>query len=191
LNEQASESRIPRSLIVDCNNEKDSESRVVEAALFSAGRPLKIIEIKDATGLSENVIMDSLEKLVNEYNGKGTALEISKVGEKYVMQVKAEFAKHVVSLAQKEIPDRLLKTLALIGYHQPVKQVDLMRMIGAKVYEHVHELDALGLINSKKDGRTKILTTTKRFPEYFGIDTTDRKKIREWLGKKAGVKTKP
>ena len=172
-------------------NEQDPESRVVEAALFSAGRPLKINEIKDATGLSENVIMDSLEKLVNEYDGKGTALEISKAGEKYVMQVKAEFAKHVVSLAQKEIPDRLLKTLALIGYHQPVKQVDLMRMLGAKVYEHVHELDALGLINSKKDGRTKILTTTKRFPEYFGIDTTDRKKIREWLGKKAGVKTKP
>lgn len=169
-------------------NEQGSESRVVEAALFSAGRPLTIHEIKDATGLSENLIMDSLEKLINEYNERDTALEVSKAGEKYVMQVKTGFAKHVVSLAPKEIPDKLLKTLALIGYHQPVKQVDIMRMIGVKVYEHVHELSELGLIHAKKDGRTKILTTTHRFPEYFGIDTTDRKKIKEWLAKKAGVK---
>ncbi|MDI6917403.1 MAG: SMC-Scp complex subunit ScpB [Thermoplasmatales archaeon] len=171
-------------------NEQVSDSRVVEAALFSAGRPLTINEIKDATGLSENVIADSLEKLITEYNERDTALEVSKAGEKYVMQVKTGFAKHVVSLAPKEIPDRLLKTLALIGYHQPVKQVDLMRMLGAKVYEHVHELNEIGLVHAKKDGRTKILTTTKRFPEYFGINTADRKKISEWLAKKAGVKMK-
>lgn len=183
MNEKASKST--RSLIVDCNND-----RIIEAALFSAGKPLTIDEIKDATGLSERVITDSLKKLINEYKNDSTALEISKAGEKYVMQIKAGFAKHVVSLAPKEIPERCLKTLSLIGYHQPIKQVELMKMIGPRVYEHVHELHDLGLIHAKKDGRTKMLTTTKRFPEYFGIDTTDRKRIKEWLGKKAGVKTK-
>jgi len=37
LNEKASESKIPRSRIVDCNNEKNSESRVVEAACKGCG----------------------------------------------------------------------------------------------------------------------------------------------------------
>ena len=182
MNEKASEST--RALIVD-NKEK-----IVEAVLFSAGKPLTIDEIRDATGLSEKIIIDSLKKLINEYKNDNTALEVSKAGEKYVMQIKTRFAKHVVSLAPKEIPERYLKTLSLIGYHQPIKQVDLMKMIGAKVYEHVHELHALGLIHAKKDGRTKMLTTTNRFPEYFGIDTTNKKRIKEWLGKKAGVKTK-
>jgi segregation and condensation protein B len=57
-------------------------------------------------------------------------------------------------------------------------------MFGSKVYDHVKVLIELGLIHSKLDGRTSILTTTHQFAEYFGIDTTDREKIKLWLMKK-------
>jgi segregation and condensation protein B len=77
-----------------------------------------------------------------------------------------------------------LKTLALIAFHQPVKQSNLRRMIGPKVYDHVDELSAMKLINAKKHGTTEMLTTTKLFPEYFGIDTTKPEEIREFLAKK-------
>ena len=89
-----------------------------------------------------------------------------------------------------EIPKKLLKTLALIVYHQPIKQSELQNILGPKVYEHVKELHELGLIRTRREGKTKILTTTKRMPEYFGISTTDKEEIRKWLIKKLKGKSK-
>jgi segregation and condensation protein B len=77
-----------------------------------------------------------------------------------------------------------LKTLALIAFHQPIKQSNLRRMIGPKVYDHVDELASHRLIYAKKHGSTEMLTTTKLFPEYFGINSTKPEEIREYLAKK-------
>jgi chromosome segregation and condensation protein ScpB len=40
------------------------------------------------------------------------------------------------------------------------------------------------LIHAKKHGSTEMLTTTNRFPEYFGIDSTKPEEIREYLARK-------
>jgi segregation and condensation protein B len=111
-----------------------------------------------------------------------TSLEIVKCGEKYAMQLMTRYAKYAKKLATTEIPERLLKTLALIAYHQPIEQSRLREMIGKKVYQHVKELHQLGLIRAKKHWRTKILTTSKSFEEYFEFNPTDKKKIAEYLG---------
>ena len=57
-------------------------------------------------------------------------------------------------------------------------------MIGTKAYEHVDELSSMKLIHSKKHGSTEMLTTTKLFPEYFGIETTNPEEIKDFLIKK-------
>jgi segregation and condensation protein B len=61
-------------------------------------------------------------------------------------------------------------------------------MIGTKAYEHVDELASKKLILTKKHGSTEMLTTTKLFPEYFGIDSTDPEQIKEFLIKKVAGK---
>jgi chromosome segregation and condensation protein ScpB len=40
------------------------------------------------------------------------------------------------------------------------------------------------LVYAKKHGATEMLTTTKLFPEYFGINSTKPEEIREYLAKK-------
>ena len=57
-------------------------------------------------------------------------------------------------------------------------------MIGQKIYDHVDELVAMKLVYSKKHGTTELLTTTKKFPEYFGIDSTKPDRIKHFLAKK-------
>lgn len=161
-----------------------SEGGLIEAILFSAGRAVGIDELANLTAMPEEVIRAHLEKLISNYAEKDCGLEISKAGEKYAMQVKAEYAENVVNIAPKEIPEHLLRTLALIAYHQPVKQVEMQKLIGSKIYDHVKELEELGMIRAREDGRTKILTTTKLFPEYFGIGTTSREEIKKVLGEK-------
>lgn len=162
-------------------------SLIIESALFSAGKPLAIKEFQLATNLTEQEIKNAIESLIKEYKKRETSLEITKVGEKYAMQVKAEFTQHATKLAKMEIPKKLLRTLALIAYHQPIKQVELQKMVGSIVYEHVGELHNLGLIRTREEGRTKLLYTTESFAEYFGIDTIKKKEIKEYLAKKVGI----
>ena len=106
------------------------------------------------------------------------------------MQVKKNYSDQSIMIAEPEIETNLLKTLTLIAFHQPLKQSNLRRMIGAKAYEHVDELASKKLIHTKKHGSTELLTTTKLFPEYFGIESTDPDQIKEFLIKKVAGKIK-
>lgn len=163
------------------------EKRLVESVLFSASKPVSINDIKEATGLTQKTINNALEELIQSYNDERkneTSMEIVKAGNKFVMQVKKKYLDQSVMVTKPEMQDYLLKTLALIAFHQPVKQSNLRRMIGPKVYEHVDELSAMRLIYAKKHGTTEMLTTTKLFPEYFGIDTTKSEEIKDMLIKK-------
>jgi len=163
------------------------EERLVESVLFSASMPVSINEVKEATGLSKKKVVDAIEGLIQTYNvdrKNETSIEVIKAGDKYTMQVKKRFFDQSVMVAKPEIQSHHLKTLALIAFHQPVKQSNLRRMIGPKVYDHVDELSDMKLVNAKKHGSTEMLTTTKLFPEYFGIDSTNPEEIREFLAKK-------
>jgi len=163
------------------------EKRLVESVLFSASKPISINEIKQTTNLSSEKIKTTLDELIQDYNvtrKNETSMEIVKAGEKFAMQVKKEFTDQSIMITKPEIDSNLLKTLTLIAFHQPIKQSNLRRMIGTKAYEHVDELSDLNLINTKKHGATEMLTTTKLFPEYFGINTTKPEEIRDFLMKK-------
>ena len=153
-----------------------NEKRLVESVIFSASKPVSVNEIKEATGLTPNKIKKTIVELIEDYNVKrknDTSMEVVKAGDKYIMQVKKKYTDQSVMVAKPEIETTLLKTLTLIAFHQPVKQSNLRRMIGTKAYEHVDELVSLKLIHTKKHGSTEMLTTTKLFPEYFGIDSTN------------------
>ena len=162
--------------------------RIVEAALFSSGRPVSVEEIQEATGLDPDLIRKTLRKLIRSFRNRDIAIEVSKAGHKFGMQVKQEFISTAAKLAKTDIPLRLLKTLALIAYHQPVKQSELLEMVGPKVYEHVKDLHKLGMILESPQGQTKILSTSSKFPEYFGIKTSKREDIKKWMAEKMGIK---
>jgi segregation and condensation protein B len=167
------------------------EKRLVESVLFSASKPVSVKEIKEATNLTLSKVKKTLDELIEDYNvsrKSDTSLEIIKAGDKFTMQVKKNYSDQSVMIAEPEIETNLLKTLTLIAFHQPLKQSNLRRMIGTKAYEHVDELASKKLIHTKKHGSTEMLTTTKLFPEYFGIDSTDPEQIKEFLIKKVAGK---
>lgn len=168
-----------------------SPIRVVEAALFSAGKPLLVEEIAQAARLDLDAVKQVLRDLQKEYAERDSALEVGRAGAKWAMQIRTEFADRAKHLAAMEIPPKVLRTLALVAFHQPIKQSHLKDMVGSVVYDHVHELHERGMIGARQDGITKILTTTDRFLEYFGIDATDRDGIRKFLAQKVGIVLPP
>jgi len=161
---------------------------IVEAALFSAGRPLAIEEMVEILHLTEKKVRKAIELLIKDYQKRGetetTALEVARAGDRYAMQLRSKYTPYGKQLSEMEVPERLLKTVSLIAYYQPVKQSDMKDMIGGKIYDHVKELLDLDFIRAKNYGRTKLLEVTTYFYEYFGFETTDRKKIKEYLKKK-------
>lgn len=160
---------------------------VVEALLFSTDRPLRIADIEEATSLERGLVRSALKKLASDYRRRNTALEVVKVGTRWTMQLRTEFTPAVRTVAPPEVDPRLLKTLALIAFHQPMLQSDLQEMMGPKVYDHVRDLESLGLVNAARKGSTKELTTTQRFPEYFGIGSAKKEDIKRFLAERVGV----
>ena len=169
------------------------ENRLVESVLFSASKPISVSEIMQSTDLSRKIVKETIEDLSQDYNvtrKNETSMEVVKAGDKYTMQVKKRYAEQTVMVSVPEIDTTLLKTLTLIAFHQPLKQSNLKRMIGTKAYDHVDNLSAMKLVHTKKHGSTEMLTTTRRFPEYFGINSTEPEEIRSYLMRKVAKKIK-
>ncbi len=168
---------------------RDLDNRLlVEGLLFSSGKPMRIVDIEEATTLPRGAVRSALRRLASDYRRRMTALEVVKVGDRWTMQVNTEYTKPVRAVATAEVPSRLLRTLALIAYHQPVRQSDLQEMLGPKVYDHVRELVGLGLVNAARKGSTKELSTTRKFPEYFGIASAKKEDIKRFLAERVGIK---
>jgi segregation and condensation protein B len=164
-----------------------SERGVVEAALFSAGKPLAVDEIAGTTGLPADAVRPALAALAQGYEEAGSSIEVLRIGEKWTMQIRASYGENAHAFIPPELPKDLLKTSALIAYHQPVKQSDLVRMVGSKAYEHVKALTDHGLITTRPTGQTLELRTSASFPEFFGLPASDREEMKRLLAERIGA----
>jgi segregation and condensation protein B len=156
-----------------------SSKAVIEAALFASGKILSIRELSELSDMTEGDVLLLAQELATEYSLRGSGLEILSLGDGYVMQVRAALVHKVMSVAPREIDAPLIRTLAIIAYKQPIKQSVLAEIRGNKSYEHVRELERMGLIGCSKQGRTKIITTTSAFADYFGMDSDRPESIRK------------
>lgn len=159
--------------------------RIIEAVLFSSPQPVRISDMETQTQLSAATIRKALKDLTAEYESRETSLRVAKVGSGYALLLKDEYAPFGHAFAPKEIPDNILRTASWIAYHQPVLQSDLAHALGSKTYADVKELHSLGLIAMKKKGHSYVLSTTKRFPEYFGINGSSPAAIKKYLEERA------
>ena len=155
---------------------------LLEATLFGAGRSMTVSELSSALGYDEDEMLDSLYSLRSTLKRRrGGALQVAEVGDRWAIEVKPDIASHLPKETKTEIPQKLLKAAALIAYHQPMSQSRLVELLGQKAYDYVRELAQLGMVDRRKDGNTRRLSTTRRFSETFGCPYTDRKKVKKWF----------
>ncbi len=150
----------------------DEATARIEAALYSAGRPLRIEDIVRASGTeSRTKTMTLLESIMKKTKSAFKGLEIAILPDgSYVMQLKPEYSSTVKRYASKPVlPNATLKTLSYIAYMQPIASKQLVETRGSGVYAHLKELRQLDYITSQNVGRMKIFTTTDKFQKYFGI----------------------
>ncbi len=145
--------------------------KTVEAALFVSGRPMGMEEIAQTVGIgSVGHVKKILEELISDYQNRDSSLIISKVGEKYALGIRNEYAERVNSLAgTPDISKSSLRILAYISKNEPVMQNSVVKAFGSSTYDHVKELLDKEFIRTMKVGRTKRIETTNKFREYFSL----------------------
>ena len=154
------------------NDSNDEAIARIEAALYSAGRPLKIEDLIRASGTeSRTKTFEILNELMKKTKSAFRALEIVILPDgSYVFQLKPEYSSTIKRYASKPIlPNATLKTLSYIAYMQPISSKQLVETRGSGVYEHLKELRQLDFITHQNVGRLKIYNTTEKFQKYFGI----------------------
>lgn len=161
--------------------DKLSDLSLVEGALYVAGRPLDLNELCSVLKTrSKNRARRTVATLMQDYANRKTALEVLELkGERFVLQLKADFTPLVRKLVNKPLLSTgPLKTLSYIAYRQPISQKRVIEVRGHHAYGHVKMLKEMGLIGSERSGRSMLLRTTEYFADYFGLslDTTSMKR---------------
>jgi len=155
--------------------------RLLEAALYVAGRPLDLNELCSVLSTrSKKKTKKFTKALMQEYSARNTALEILELkDDRYVLQLKADFTPLVKKLVNRPLlSSGPLKTLSYIAYRQPISQKRVIQVRGQHAYGHVKLLKDMGLVAAERAGRSMTLRTTDYFADYFGLtqDTATMKR---------------
>ncbi len=150
------------------------EKALVEAALFVADRPLSIARLAQVLGLTERAVLAALGELERELEAEDRGVELISEGGGYILQVKKHLAEKVRPFApHQDIPEPVLRTLAVIVHFAPVLQSEVVRLRGERAYAHIRELVARGFVEAREEGPTKVLTVGENLLRYFGVRNLD------------------
>ena len=153
----------------------------IEAALYSAGRPLSLEELVKASGTNSK---EKTHRLINDLAKKVKstfrAIEIAQLEDgNYVLQLRPEYTPLVRKFAQHPLlPPGALKTLSYVAYEQPVTSKRLVQIRGSQVYSHIKVLEQLQFVEHENLGRLKVYRTSPKFQNYFGITDLNAVKSR-------------
>src|SRR5438093_3993442 len=171
-------------------------SRVVEALLFSAQKPLSIRELTTAikgagaedelspnefARVTESEIGAAVEELKIEYVQEQPAFQIIEKAEGWQLVTDPVFARWVRQLFPVPKPARLtapgLETLAIIAYRQPITRADVEAVRGVNIDGVLQTLMERGLVKiagrAEIPGRPLLYETTQFFLDHFGLRNLD------------------
>jgi segregation and condensation protein B len=171
-------------------------TKVVEALLFSAQKPLSIREIATAiksadaedelspnqfARVSAAEVAGALEQLKVEYIEQERGFQLNERAEGWQLATDPKYAQWVRQLFPAPKPARLsapaLETLAIIAYRQPITRADVEAVRGVNIDGVLQTLMERGLVKiagrAEIPGRPLLYETTQFFLDHFGLRTLD------------------
>lgn len=153
-------------------------NQLIEAALFSAARPLTIEELQTLDpDQSLADIRQALEQLREHYDFDGHSVEVVELGGGYQILTRPTFAsaieKSQFSVRTPKLTGAAMETLAVISYRQPVGRLEIEEIRGVSAGGVLRTLQERGLIEvvgrSEALGRPLLYGTTPLFLELLGL----------------------
>ncbi|HKV74275.1 MAG TPA: SMC-Scp complex subunit ScpB [Gemmatimonadales bacterium] len=153
-------------------------AQLIEAALFSAARPLTVEELQtlDAdAGLAD--VRTALDELREHYDFDGHSVEVAEIAGGYQVLTRPAFAAAIeraqFSVRTPKLTSAALETLAVISYRQPVGRAEIEEIRGVSAGGVLRTLQERGLIEvvgrGEQLGRPLLYGTTSLFLELLGL----------------------
>ena len=153
--------------------------QIIEAALLSASRPLKIEEIQRLFPKDQTPDKEDIKETLNEIEElcANRGVELKRVSSGYRMQVKQSLSKYIAKLWEEK-PQKYtkatLETLALIAYRQPITRGEIEEIrgvsVGTQLIRGILERGWIKIVGQRDvPGRPSLYATTKEFLDYFGL----------------------
>jgi segregation and condensation protein B len=165
-------------------------TKVIEALLFSAQKPVSIREIATAikgaedetspnefSRVREAEVAAALEQLKIEYIEQERAFQLIEKAEGWQLATDSQYGQWVRQLFHAPKPARLsapaLETLAIIAYRQPITRADVEAVRGVNIDGVLQTLMERGLVKiagrAEIPGRPLLYETTHFFLDHFGL----------------------
>jgi len=171
-------------------------SRVIEALLFSAHKPLstkEIVEILHGAGAEDEFspnefakvrqpdVAAAIEQLKVEYIQNEHGFQLTEKANGWQLVSDPKYAQWVRGLFPTPKPSRLsspaLETLAIIAYRQPITRADVEAVRGVTIDGVLQTLMERGLVKisgrAEIPGRPLLYETTEFFLDHFGLRNLD------------------
>ncbi|UCD14965.1 MAG: SMC-Scp complex subunit ScpB [Candidatus Omnitrophota bacterium] len=170
---------------------KKKVKSIMESLFFVNEKPMKVEELIQIIELDRKDIEVAAEELVQEYNQRNCGVCIVKVAGGYQMCSLPENETWIKKMYREKNKQKLsiasLETLAIIAYKQPITRAEIEVIRGVNVDGVTKHLLTLGLIKpgGRKEvvGRPFFYVTTKKFLEYFGLNSLkDLPKLQDFIG---------
>ena len=155
-------------------NQNNAKNKV-EALLFSSARRMSIEEIGELTGIKDlEAIKKALNELKTDYESRGGSVALIEDGRHWKLNVKDHYLPIVQKIVSRtELDKPLMETLAVIAWKYPILQSEVIRIRHNKAYDHLKQLEEMEFITRNKFGRTRKITLTEKFFEYFDLPSEE------------------
>ncbi len=166
----------------------EKEAALIEAILYLEGEPLTDEALCKISGLSLEIVSDSIKILQEAYGEPQRGIEITKIMGGWTIMPKKELWDHLKDRYGKKNEGRLsraaMETLSIIAYSQPVTRAEIEAIRGVSADNMIRLLIEKNLIKEvgKKDipGKPVLFGTTKEFLKIFRLNSiSDLPKLDE------------
>ncbi len=153
----------------------------IEAILFSNGDSVEKSRIAQALEISEKLVDESVDKLIDDYKAQNRGITIIKLDSAYQMTAVKQYAEQIRTVMDLRrntpLSQAALEVLAVVAYNQPVTKAFVEQVRGVDCSGVIGSLTTKGLIEEKGrlelPGRPLLYGTTEHFLRCFNISTLD------------------
>ena len=159
--------------------EESEAKRVIEAILFTSGRPVMPSDLKRSlgSGYTEAKIEKLVRQLQTEYDREGRSFKIVEIAGGFECSTDPKYAPWILKLElqkrSRQATQSALETLAIIAYKQPTTRAEIEDLRGVDVTGVITTFKERNLIKivGKKEvpGHPFLYGTTEKFLEHFGL----------------------
>lgn len=155
---------------------------IIEAILFSAGRPVTQKELMLNLEISEEDIENVVSSMQEEYQQQNRGIEIIKVEKAYQLCTKKDLYDFIYPVLDKRnkpnLSNAALETLSIVAYNPKITRAEIEAIRGVSADACVYKLLEYGLIEEagKIDlpGKPMSYKTTNEFLRMFGYTSLEQ-----------------